>query len=351
MTPLVWAGPAVPGVRLKWTYVTRTMPAAAAAATTIGPHDGPARAGDLIVARVDRIGAHDHAEDPAGRRVRLYPGDLVVGAYGNRYATDFYEGYVPAGARTHLLTAGGLIGTVAAAHEAHPDPTTLEVAGRLVDEQLRPLSLEDFAQPLPPPSRAAYAPLTMAVLGTSMNAGKTTTAAALVRGFARAGFTPGAGKVTGSGSGKDRWSYLDAGAHALLDFLDFGMPSTFGYPLDRLGATMTAIREGLAGEGCDVVALEIADGLLQAETDWLARRLPGFADAVVFAAVDALSAHSGVALLREMGVPVRAVSGLVTRSPLAAREAAAATGLPVLSPAVLADGAAIRLASPEPVLS
>ena len=95
------------GVRPNWTYVTRTMPAAAAAAITIGPHDGCAHAGDLIVAKVEHIGTHDHVEDPHGRRVRLYPGDLVVGAYGNRYATDFYEGYVPDGPRTHLLTAGG----------------------------------------------------------------------------------------------------------------------------------------------------------------------------------------------------------------------------------------------------
>jgi hypothetical protein len=341
----------VSGVCLKWTYVTRTLPADAAGTATIGPHEGPARAGDLIVAKVERLGTHDHAEDRHGRRVRLYPGDLVVGAYGNRYATDFYEGYVPTGARTHLLTAGGLIGTVAAAHEAHADPTSLEVVGRLAGERLRPLSLQDFARPLLPPNPAAGVPITVAVLGTSMNSGKTTTAAAIVRGFARAGFTPGAGKVTGSGSGKDRWSYQDAGAHALLDFLDFGMPSTFGYPLDRLDATMTAIRDGLASKGCDVVVLEIADGLLQEETAWLARRLPGFADAAVFAAVDALSARSGVALLREIGVPVRAVSGLVTRSPLAARETAAATGLPVLSPAALATGAAVALVAPAPTMA
>jgi hypothetical protein len=341
----------VSGVCLKWTYVTRIMSADAAGTATIGPHEGPARAGDLTVAKVERLGTHDHAEDGHGRRVRLYPGDLVVGAYGNRYATDFYEGYVPTGARTHLLTAGGLIGTVAAAHEAHADPTSLEVVGRLAGERLRLLSLEDFARPLLPPNPAASVPITVAVLGTSMSSGKTTTAAAIVRGFARAGFAPGAGKVTGSGSGKDRWSYHDAGAHALLDFLDFGMPSTFGYPLDRLGATMTAIRDGLASEGCDVVVLEIADGLLQEETAWLARRLPGFADAAVFAAVDALSACSGVGLLHEIGVPVRAVSGLVTRSPLATGEAAVATGLPVLSPAALASGAAVDLVAPEPAMA
>jgi hypothetical protein len=45
------------------------------------------------------------------------------------------------------------------------------------------------------------------------------------------------------------------------------------------------------------------------------------------------------------------VSGLVTRSPLATREATAATGLPVLAPAVLADGAAVHLVAREPVMT
>jgi hypothetical protein len=48
-------------------------------------------------------------------------------------------------------------------------------------------------------------------------------------------------------------------------------------------------------------------------------------------------------MLAELAVPVRAVTGLVTASPLASREAAEATGLPVLSPAELAQGAAVEL--------
>ncbi len=339
---------AIRDARVKWTYVTRTIPERGRA--SIGPHAGRPRAGDLVVARVGRIGEHGAAEDPYGRRMRLYQGDLLVGAYGNRYATDFYEGYVPEGPDTHLLTAGGLIGTVAAAHDAHERPTELEVIGRLVDGAGRPLSLEDFGRAFPIAAGLPHAHV-VAVLGTSMNAGKTTTAAAIVRAFTRAGFPVGAGKVTGSGSGKDRWSYADAGAHALAHFLDFGMASTFGYPLDRLGTTMLAIRDALILDGSEVVVLEIADGLLQSETAWLLERLPGFVDAVVFAATDALSARSGVEILRAAGAPVRAVSGLLTRSPLAVREAEAATGLPVVKPSVLADGAAVDLLAPEPALA
>ena len=51
---------------------------------------------------------------------------------------------------------------------------------------------------------------------------------------------------------------------------------------------------------------------------------------MVFAAGDAMGSAMGITRLRELGLPVRAASGLVTASPLAAREAAAATGVPVL---------------------
>jgi hypothetical protein len=326
----------------KCTYVTRTIPANADLA--VGPPARAPWAGDLVVARVTAIAEHDHIEDPRGRKVRVYPGDLIVGAYGNRYATDVFEGYVPTGPRTHLLTAGGLIGTVTASHDAHAEPTSLEVIGSLTLGG-HSCSLEDFVRPVPP--SADPVPRTVVVVGSGMNAGKTTTVASIVRGLVIGGLAAGAGKVTGSGSGKDRWAYADAGACALADFLDFGMASTFGYPLERLGSTMVAIRDALGSDGAEVAVLEIADGLLQPETAWLVERLPGFADAVVFAATDALSARAGVDVLRGLGLPVRAVSGLVTRSPLASREASTATLLPVVSPVDLVKGAALELLAPE----
>jgi hypothetical protein len=204
------------------------------------------------------------------------------------------------------------------------------------------LSMDDFALPVPVGGSGPELG-TLVVVGSSMNAGKTTTAAALIRGWARAGLRVGAGKVTGSGSGKDRWMYEDAGAGEIVDFLDFGMASTFGYPLSRLRQTMVGIRDTLVARGASVVVLEIADGLLQAETRGLAEGLAGFADGAVLAVADGLSAVAGVEIMREVGVPVRVVSGLVTASPLAAREAAAATGLAVLSPGELIAGGALDL--------
>jgi hypothetical protein len=329
----------------KWSYVTRGVTDRGAA--RLGSVDREPRLGDLVVVRVVSVGAHDHLENVHGRRVRLYPGDVVVGALGNRYATDYYEGYLPSGSVAHLLTAGGVVGVVASAHARRGEPTRLEVLGSLADADGGALSMDDYALPTAPAAEPGPGPElgTFVVVGSSMNAGKTTTAAALIRGWARAGLRVGAGKVTGSGSGKDRWMYEDAGAGEIVDFLDFGMASTFGYPPQRLRQTMVGIRDTLVARGASVVVLEIADGLLQDETRALAESLPGFADGAVLAVADGLSAVAGVEIMRGLGVPVRVVSGLVTASPLASREAAAATGLAVLSPAELIAGGALDLLS------
>ncbi|GAA2502324.1 DUF1611 domain-containing protein [Terrabacter carboxydivorans] len=337
----------------KWSYVTRPVTSVLTADFDARPWTADPTLGDLVLARVENVGVHGHLEDVHGRRVVLYPGDLVVGALGNRYATDFFEGYLPAGPRTHLLTAGGVIGDVASAHVRRDAPTELEIIAS-VTRQGRALRLDDFARDVVPAPAAPGG--VVVVVGSSMNAGKTTTASAIVRGWTRAGIRAGAGKVTGSGSGKDRWTYQDAGAHALLDFLDFGMPSTFGYPMERLRATAFAIRDGLVADGAEAVVLEIADGLLQEETRGLLEALPDLGEAIVLAVGDALGAVAGVRVLADAGLRPVAISGLVSASPLASREAEAATGLPVLGVSELSGGSLLPLlagrgALAEPVSS
>ena len=326
-------------VGAKWSYLTRRVNAAHE--LRIGDGPGEARSGDLVVAEVTSIGNHTHLEDAHGRACRLFPGDLIVGAHGNRYASDYYEGYVSAGPAVHLLAASGLVGSVASAHTAYGEPTRLRVVGPVVDADGAPVSLARDARaavPAPAPRLG-----TVAVVGSTMNAGKTTTNAAILRGWRGAGLQAGGGKVTGTGSGKDRWAYVDAGATQIGDFLDFGIASTYGHPVAELERTMRSIRDALVADGADAVTLEIADGLFQQETQALLPALHGFVDVVVLAVADPLAAQAGAALLRREGLPLRAISGLITASPLAVREAAAVTGLPVMSPAALAEGGASEL--------
>ncbi|MGH7749378.1 MAG: DUF1611 domain-containing protein, partial [Candidatus Dormibacteria bacterium] len=294
---------------MKWTYVTRTLPHGLSIAA--GEWRRPPRSGDLVIGRVTELGMDGHVENRNGRRMRLHSGDLLVGALGNRYAADSYEGYVLDSPEAHLLNEGGLVGSVVSSHDIRDEPTCLEIVGGLVGEDGEPLSTEHFARPAP--ATPMRRPATVAVLGSGVGMGKTAVAAALIRGWTRAGLRAGAGRVTGSGGGADRWEYLDAGAASIADFLDFGMPSTFGYPGDRLAATMLAIRDTLAVDRSEVIVLEVADGLLMPETARLLRALRGEVDGVILAAGDALSARSGVDMLTDLGLPVRALGGLLSR--------------------------------------
>lgn len=67
-------------------------------------------------------------------------------------------------------------------------------------------------------------------------------------------------------------------------------------------------------------------------------------DHLFFAAVcDSLAAESGARHLRAHGLPLRAVAGAITQSPLMVREAEGVTGLPCLSVERILDGEALPL--------
>ena len=291
-------------------------------------------AGDVLLARVTEIGQHPRLESPVSRRQMLFPGDEILVSYGHRYAPDQYLSEVPESlAPCHLVAAGGLAGRVISQHAAMDPPTAIEPLGLLADaggrvtlSRLAPHRVRSWPNGLPD------RPSVIAVLGTSMNSGKSTTLACLVKGLVAAGLTVSAGKTTGTGAGNDARLFLDAGAARVLDFTDFGFPTTFNLEHEIVRDLLSSLVAELSGPETDVVVIEVADGLYQGET----RRLladPVFrktVDQVVFSAADALGATAGLRLLDDAGLNVGAVSGLLTASPLAAREAAAVLPVKVL---------------------
>jgi hypothetical protein len=115
----------------------------------------------------------------------------------------------------------------------------------------------------------------------------------------------------------------------VLDFLDAGWSSTAGCSKDDLGAIRGVLTDHLRGHGVDWAVLEIADGLLQTETNLL---LESMTEALgpcryVLTVGESLAAVAGVRRLQELGLDLAAVSGLVTNSPLACREVEAACGV------------------------
>lgn len=291
------------------------------------------RPGDLVLARVDRLGQHTGLQLPDGRRARIFPGDEIVVAYGARYAPNQFESVVPPSlAPCHLVAAGGMASLVETRHQRIKRATDITPLGLIADVRQRRLNLRDFTLPVPT-SQMARGITTLAIAGTAMDAGKTTAAADLILGLSRAGLRVGAAKVTGTGACGDYFAFVDAGAAAVLDFTDIGYGSTCGASVGELEAILDHLTEHLAAAGADIIVLEIADGLLQKETAALLKSA-AFAeqvDGVLFCAPDALGARGGVEWLEEQGLHVSAVAGALTAAPLAVREAAGTTRLPVLT--------------------
>ena len=296
------------------------------------------KAGDVVLARVVTVGQHSRIENIHGRRGALFVGDEIVVAFGNRYAPDQFEAYVPNQlGPCDLVAGGGVASEVVSRHARMRSATRIETIGLLARSDGTILNLADFATAGGAPVKRP--PLVIAVVGSSMNAGKTTAVAGLVHGLTHAGFRVGAAKLTGTGSGGDLWSMLDAGAQAAIDFTDAGHASTFGLSPRELALCANQLLGQLTSAAVDIAIVEIADGLFQQETSALIDMsvATGWFDRILFAAGDAMGAAYGCEWLGRRGIAPMAVSGLVSASPLAAREAAHATSVPVVTLAELRD--------------
>ncbi|MEL6337015.1 MAG: DUF1611 domain-containing protein [Pseudomonadota bacterium] len=289
--------------------------------------------GDLLFARVDKPGHHKSIERPDGRKALLLPGDEILVAAGARYAPDQFEAFAPTTVGpAHLVAAGGIAGIVVAAHSATRTPTEITIVGAVCRRSGQRIRLADYALTDAPIAETPDVPV-IAVCGTAMNAGKTTTVASLVRGFALDGQKVAAIKATGTGAGGDLWSFHDAGAHIVRDFTDAGFATTYRVPVAQILESARRLIADAVAAGADVILLEIADGLHQRETAELMRcaDLRELVTGVVFAASDAMGAEAGADWLDRAGHRVMALSGKMTASTLAVREAELATGLPVLT--------------------
>lgn len=328
---------------LKHSFATHRVPLSSMSG--IAPFERAPRVGDLVAAEVLSIGRHTAIEGRDGVSTALFPGDRIVGVFGNRYATDQYEGYVPAGVveECDVLSVGGVCGLVISRHESIlKEPTRLRVLGAVCDRGGYPLNQRDFGM------RAACdagGGEVILVVGTSMNSGKTTLAGTLVNMLTRAGHGVAAAKVTGTAAGKDARFFASAGARPVLDFTHVGYPSTYMLDVNELLSVHCSLLAHLRADKPDYVVLEVADGLLQRETSMLlaSEVFRDSIDHIFYAGGDALAIESGVRHLRERGLPVRATGGVISQSLLASVEAEQVSGLPCLTSERMMAGEAVEI--------
>lgn len=334
--------------RVKWTYATHVVPDApktlADAAKSLGYPEGAPRANDIIIAEVVEIGRHTRIEYGDGRKSQLFVGDLLGVVFGHRYATRQWRGRIPNNIEScHLLSVGGVCGEVVDMAPDMEPPTVLRPLGYLLNGQSTRVNLTRFG--IRPIVHSADRPTVILVVGSSMDSGKTTAAFSVVNGLTRAGARVYAAKLTGTATMKDPLLMEDAGAAGVLDFTDVGYASTAECSREELKHIATSIITQLSARNTDYLVLEIADGVVQRETEMLLRELHAseYVDYTLYTCNDTLGVREGVRILRDVGMNVIAISGWVACSPLAAQEAQSVSDLPVLQPTDLVDPNIVEL--------
>jgi hypothetical protein len=160
-----------------------------------------------------------------GRMIEVTDGDQIVGAFGQRCATlEAVGDWHAIGDDLHMeaLTSAGLFGKVTSKSAFLPTLLSLTYKGHVVVSDQK-VGMRDFVPTLP--ERPFTLPVVF-IVGTSMSAGKTSSARIIVRLLKEAGLKVIGAKLTGAGRYRDILSVRDAGADWIFDFVDVGLPST-----------------------------------------------------------------------------------------------------------------------------
>jgi hypothetical protein len=267
----------------------------------------------------------------------IYSGDHLMLAFGNRYATNQFEGYVPDRLTSvcQLLGRGGVAGILKSQNEIfRQTPVNLELVGYACDpatgEVLNTIR-RDKLTPFVPGNIHSKVVLSV---GSSMDSGKTTSAAYLCRGLNLAGKRVAYIKLTGTVFPKDAKLNFDLGANYVADFSHFGFPSTYMCSEQELLNLYQSLHDkAWDAIEAEYIVIEIADGLLQRETRMLLQN-PSFMRTVfgvMLSCGDSLGVLSGLDLLKKWGCEPFAVSGIFTASKLLIQEVQEVSDKPVLN--------------------
>jgi hypothetical protein len=264
-------------------------------------------------------------EAGSGRPMVIAPGDVFLGTPGHRDSTRWVVGGPPDGGllpdSTYWVLADcGIVGDLAGDSPVEkPYLGQVKYLGTVRDRDDRDLNIRQFAL-APAVGAADHGAPAFLLVGTSAEAGKTTAGIAVLQSLRGQGHSTAVVlKATGVASLRELTTYQDFGAAQVLDFVDFGLPSTC--PANRTDI------DGVFEHMLDVCLSMPADAVvIECGSDMLGANVPVFLDClrrrrkemkVILAAADPLGALGGQTVLLRMGLKVDLVTGPCTDTPTA----------------------------------
>lgn len=187
---------------------------------------------------LDDFGAYDRIENIYGRSVKIYKGDYIIAAFGNRYSAQNLCGHI-SGESTdtifQLLTNGGIVGICDASPVYRKSPLNLKCIGLIAEngEKINLLNLSENITTLPK---------IVIVCGTSGETGKTTVTKDLIKNLKRNSNYKIAGlKLSGTGCMEDILEHYDAGSDVIYDLCDVGLVSSYSESSRMVSAVKTVL--------------------------------------------------------------------------------------------------------------
>ncbi len=227
--------------------------------------------GDYVVCKITDPGGHSLLiELQSGRMRGVIGGETIIGALGERFATLEATGSwqaVGQNGKMHVLTGAGLFGKLTSKSVYLPQMMELNYVGHVFRNGHK-MRMEDFVAPVE--ERPFQTPVIL-FYGTSMSAGKTTSARIVTHLFKSAGYSVVGAKLAGAGRYRDILAVKDVGADAVFDFVDVGLPSSicgealYRKKLRQLLNRMAAIRADIAVVEIGASPMEPYNGSLAIE--------------------------------------------------------------------------------------
>ncbi len=218
--------------------------------------------GDYVITKIINPGSNTlSVELPSGRMRGVIGGEHVVGALGERFATLEATGTwqeVKDDLKMHVLTAAGLLGKLTSKSAFIPNMMEVVYIGH-AHRNGRKLNMQDFVKHVEP---MPFKTPVILFMGTSMSAGKTTSARIVTHLFKMAGYKVAGAKLTGAGRLKDILAIKDVGADSVLDFVDVGLPSSI-CPEEKYKTALEQMLSRIQNQEADVAIVEIGASPLE----------------------------------------------------------------------------------------
>lgn len=291
------------------------------------------KTGDYVVIEMGESVRTQNVELVDGRMAEAGAGDRIVGVLGERAATLESVGSWRAigdDGVVNMMTAAGLVGRFTSRSALMPPANPARYLGHATLDG-EPVAMVDL---VPEPSGAPFEIPIVLIIGTSMSAGKTLAGRVIVRELKKRGLRVVGTKLTGAGRYRDVLSWGDAGADAVCDFVDGGLPSTVVDEAEYRRA-LGVVLDHISAQEPDVVVAEAGASPLEPYNGTVV--MDELADVVKFILLAASDPYAVTGVMSAFDLPPDAVSGVATSTSAGIELIEKLTGVPAVNVLDLGD--------------